>query len=95
MTPPPLAGRLAELAVGVGANVQPGQIVTVTADLGMEEVVRERIAGGDERIALVEGRDLVGADDLPDGVHPGDHGHAVLAAAFGDAIAAALANTRQ
>ena len=50
---------------------------------------------GDERIALVEGRDLLGADDLPDGIHPGDHGHAVLAAAFGDAIAAALANTRQ
>ncbi len=44
MTPPPLAGRLAELAVGVGANVQPGQIVTVTADLGMEEVVREVVA---------------------------------------------------
>jgi aminopeptidase len=44
LTPPPLAGRLAELAVGVGANVQPGQIVTVTADLGMEEVVREVVA---------------------------------------------------
>jgi len=41
LTPPPLAGRLAELAVEVGANVQPGQIVTVTADLGMDEVVRE------------------------------------------------------
>ena len=63
--------------------------------VAMEEVVRERIAGGDERIALVEGRDLVGADDLPDGIHPGDHGHTVLAAAFGDAIAAAMANIRQ
>jgi aminopeptidase len=39
-----LAGRLAELAVDVGANVQPGQIVTVSADLGMEEVVREVVA---------------------------------------------------
>ena len=28
----------------MGANVQPGQIVTVTADLGMEEVVREVVA---------------------------------------------------
>jgi aminopeptidase len=44
LTPPPLAGRLAELAVDVGANVQPGQIVTVSADLGMEEVVREVVA---------------------------------------------------
>lgn len=41
MTTPALAGRLAELAVDVGANVQPGQIVTVSADLGMEEVARE------------------------------------------------------
>ena len=49
----------------------------------------------DERIALVEGRDLVGADDLPDGVHPGDRGHAVLAAAFGDAIADALGGAPQ
>jgi len=37
----PLAERLAELAVDVGANVQPGQIVTVSADLGQEELVRE------------------------------------------------------
>lgn len=36
-----LAGRLADLAVGIGANVQPGQIVTISADLGLEEVVRE------------------------------------------------------
>jgi aminopeptidase len=41
LTPTSLAGRLAELAVGVGANVQPGQIVYVAADLGMEEIVRE------------------------------------------------------
>jgi aminopeptidase len=36
-----LASRLAELAVEVGANVQPGQIVTVAAELGMEEAARE------------------------------------------------------
>jgi lysophospholipase L1-like esterase len=79
------------------AETTPNDLGATLADLrvAMEEVVRERIAGGDERIALVRGRDLVRADDLPDGVHPGDHGHAVLAAAFGDAIATALANTRQ
>ena len=32
--------RLADLAVGLGANVQPGQVVGVTAALGHEELVR-------------------------------------------------------
>jgi aminopeptidase len=32
--------RLADLLVGFGANVQPGQIVSVTAYLGMEEAAR-------------------------------------------------------
>jgi aminopeptidase len=32
--------RLAELAVGFGANVQPGQIATVGADVGQEELAR-------------------------------------------------------
>src|SRR5262245_44728519 len=33
--------KLAELLVGFGANVQPGEIVGVTAALGMEPIVRE------------------------------------------------------
>jgi aminopeptidase len=32
--------RLAELAVGFGANVQPAQIVTVSAEVGQEELAR-------------------------------------------------------
>ena len=32
--------RLAQLAVGFGANVQPGQIVNVSAEVGHEELVR-------------------------------------------------------
>jgi aminopeptidase len=36
-----LAVRLADLAVGLGANIQPGQIVTISADIGLQEVVRE------------------------------------------------------
>jgi hypothetical protein len=40
LTPSPLAERLADLAVEVGANVQPGQIVTVSAEIGLEEIVR-------------------------------------------------------
>ncbi len=34
------AERLADVAVSVGANVQPGQILTVSADIGQEELVR-------------------------------------------------------
>jgi aminopeptidase len=41
LTPSALAEQLADLAVGLGANVQPGQIVTVSAELGLEEFVRE------------------------------------------------------
>ncbi len=40
MTPSPLAERIADLAVEVGANVQAGQIVTVSAEIGLEEVAR-------------------------------------------------------
>ncbi len=40
MTDTSLAERIAELAVGIGANVQAGQIVTISADVGLEEVVR-------------------------------------------------------
>jgi aminopeptidase len=36
----PTLGRLADLAVNFGANVQPGQIVSVEAELGMESLVR-------------------------------------------------------
>ena len=32
--------RLADLLVGFGANIQPGQILGVTAYLGMEEAAR-------------------------------------------------------
>ncbi len=41
MTSSSLAERLADLAVGLGANVQPGQIVTVSTEIGLEEVARE------------------------------------------------------
>ena len=41
--------RLAELLVGFGANLQPGQIVGVTAYLGMEDARPRRRAGGYKR----------------------------------------------
>jgi aminopeptidase len=40
VTPEQAIPRLAELAVGFGANVQPGQIVAVSAELGHEPLVR-------------------------------------------------------
>jgi len=74
------------------AETTPNRLGATLEDLraAMEAVARERIADGDRRISLVEGRDLIGPDDLPDGIHPGDRGHARLAATFGDAVAAAL-----
>ena len=56
----------------------------------MEEVTQAGIAAGDTMLTLVTGRDLITAPDLPDGIHPGDHGHEVLAGAFGGAVAQAL-----
>jgi lysophospholipase L1-like esterase len=63
------------------------------ADLrrAMEEVTRKRIAAGDERLLLVEGGKLLAPEQLPDGVHPGDEGHRILASAFGRVVTSALA----
>jgi lysophospholipase L1-like esterase len=56
----------------------------------IEAVVRERIAAGDHRLELVPGAPLLAAGHLPDGIHPGDDGHAVLAAVLGPVLAGAL-----
>ena len=44
--------RLADLIVGFGANVQPGQLVGVTSYLGKEELTREVVRSAYERGAL-------------------------------------------
>jgi aminopeptidase len=49
LSPASVAARLAELAVDVGANVQRGQIVTIGAKLGEEEIVRELAAAAYRR----------------------------------------------
>jgi len=41
--------RLAELAVNFGANVQPGQILAVAANLGQEELTRATAAAAYKR----------------------------------------------
>jgi lysophospholipase L1-like esterase len=74
------------------AEGQPNRLGATLADLrrAMEEVTLERIAAGDERLVLVEGGSVLSAADLPDGIHPGDEGHRILASTFGRAVAAAL-----
>jgi len=53
----------------------------------IEEVVRERIDHGDENLRLVPGEPLLTAAHLPDGIHPGDEGHARLALGIGTVVA--------
>jgi lysophospholipase L1-like esterase len=47
----------------------------------------------DSGITLAGGGELVRADQLADGIHPDDAGHAALAAAVGTAVSAALQST--
>ncbi len=74
------------------AEDTPNALGATLVDLrvAMEELTRELIAAGDSHLTLVEGGRLVGPDDLPDGIHPGDHGHAVLADVFGGAVATSI-----
>ena len=53
----------------------------------IEEVVRERIDHGDENLRLVPGEPLLTSAHLPDGIHPGDEGHTLLAREIGAAVA--------
>ena len=68
MTPPPLAGRLAELAVGVGANVQPGPDRRRQRRPRQEELVRAVVGdrvparGALRRRLLVRPAGQAGAD---------------------------------
>ncbi|MEV7729540.1 GDSL-type esterase/lipase family protein [Streptomyces sp. NPDC087917] len=52
----------------------------------MERAVRDRIAAGDGRLALLPGRDLLGPEHLADGLHPNDTGHQVLGLAVATAV---------
>lgn len=52
----------------------------------MEEAARDLAAAGDKHLTLLPGRDLLTPDDLADGLHPNDAGHARLAAAVVSAL---------
>ncbi|MFF2570863.1 GDSL-type esterase/lipase family protein [Streptomyces sp. NPDC058084] len=55
----------------------------------MEEAVRDLMADGDARLALLPGGPLLAPEDLADGLHPNDRGHARIAEAVAGALRAA------
>jgi lysophospholipase L1-like esterase len=70
------------------AETTPNRLGATLQDLrrAIEDVASER-----NDVDLVPGRDLVTAEQLPDGIHPGDEGHAAIAAAVGPVVAKAVA----
>jgi lysophospholipase L1-like esterase len=66
----------------------PNRLGATLADLrrAMEEVVRDRIDAGDERLRLVEGGGIIGPEHLGDQVHPNDEGHRAIADAVGPVL---------
>ncbi|MDT9693532.1 SGNH/GDSL hydrolase family protein [Streptomyces sp. P9(2023)] len=58
------------------------------ADLrtAMEHAGRDLAAEGDRRLLVLPGRPLLDPEDLADGLHPNDRGHARMAAAVAEAL---------
>ena len=75
------------------AEDTPNRLGATLADLrdAMEQVVLGRQDAGDERLELVRGLELITADQLGDGIHPDDDGHAAMAAAIGARASAMIA----
>ncbi|MBT2527365.1 GDSL family lipase [Streptomyces sp. ISL-99] len=73
------------------AERTPNALGATLADLrtALEEGTRARVAAGDDRLALLPGRDILGPEHLADGLHPNDTGHALMA----EAVTAALRGT--
>jgi lysophospholipase L1-like esterase len=74
------------------AEAAANRLGATLADLrsAIEDVVTAR-AARDARLSLVPGAALLRPDQLPDGIHPGDEGHAALADTIGPLVAAAAA----
>lgn len=70
----------------------PNALGATHADIrtAMEDATRSVIAEGDALITLLSGEPIVAPEQLADGVHPGDDGHAALARAIGAAVAGAI-----
>jgi len=69
------------------AETTPNRLGATLQDLrrAIEDVAAERTD-----VDLVPGADLVRPDQLPDGIHPGDEGHAAIAARVGPVLAKAV-----
>jgi len=74
------------------AEIKANRLGATLADLrrAIEESTEKRIASGDGLLSLVRGLPLLKASQLPDQIHPGDEGHALLAQVVGKAVRIAL-----
>jgi lysophospholipase L1-like esterase len=73
------------------AEAQQNALGATLADLrSVIEARIERRCALDPRLHLVPGGALLTADQLDDGVHPGDEGHRVLAEAIGSTVRASI-----
>lgn len=74
------------------AEATPNQLGATLVDLrtAMETATQAQIDAGDSRLTLVSGAGVLTADQLPDGIHPGDGGHLLMAEVFGAAIRGAF-----
>lgn len=74
------------------AEATPNRLGATLVDLrrAIEEAAQARIDAGDTRLTLVSGDGVLAPSHLPDGIHPGDDGHVILAETFGAAVASAL-----
>jgi lysophospholipase L1-like esterase len=70
------------------AETTPNRLGATLVDLraAIEDVTAER-----NDVSLVPGLPLVAAEQLPDGIHPGDEGHAAIATAVAPVIEKAMA----
>jgi lysophospholipase L1-like esterase len=77
------------------AEETPNRLGATLADLraAMEDVTTARMVA-DPNLRLIQGRDLIEASMLPDGLHPNDDGHAAIAAAVGPVLAELVAAPR-
>jgi lysophospholipase L1-like esterase len=74
------------------AERAPNKLGVTLADLraAFERTILEARAAGDAALTLVRGLPLVTRERLPDGIHPDDAGHILLARALGPLLRAAL-----
>ncbi len=74
------------------AENAPNKLGATLGDLrrAFEVVIEQRHAAGDDALTLVRGLALVPRERLPDGIHPDDAGHVLMARALGPVLRTAL-----